>query len=257
MPTLSEITLQHSRDLSALEAECRAQQDEIERARQSALRSVGSAGPALQQYENARAEAATIRDNTVAQAGSAFEAAQIQARDSRSDELNNVQQRYIAADRAVDDVRDTAGKKEDADYQAKLDEIEHTLPLDQQIAAREAASAAHSEALATIEAAWRAACQADRDTQQADLQAALGKERLDGEQAARARDAATTAAGVTFDSAIRLALTALNNALAAVPEAAAITTEFDKRRTAAQQDCHAREDALFAAFHEALKTVTG
>jgi hypothetical protein len=37
----------------------------------------------------------------------------------------------------------------------------------------------------------------------------------------------------------------------------AITADFDKRHTALQQECHAREEALFAKFHEALKTVAG
>ena len=156
MATLSEVTLQHSRDLSALDADCRAQQEAIERARQNALQGLAAAAPALRQYNDARNEAATIRDNTVAHAAAALEAARLQARDERFDQLDTVQQQYVAADRAADDAKAAAQKKENDAYQAKLATI-NALPLGQQFAAREAAAAEHDKALAEIEAAWRVA----------------------------------------------------------------------------------------------------
>jgi hypothetical protein len=256
MPTLSELTLQHSRDLSALEAECRARQDEIERDRQAALHGLATARPALQQFEKARADAAALRDNAVAHAATAFATAQIQARDKRVDALNKVQSDYLSADRAADAARLAARNQEDADYRARLIDIEHTVSLDKQFAAREAATAKHEAALAAIDARWRSTYDADRDRQQADLEGALDRERLDVDAADRAREAAVAAARVTFDAAVNLAVARLNAAIAALPETASLSAEFDARRNAAQQDCHAREEELFARFREALKTAT-
>src|SRR5439155_911544 len=56
---LSDLTLQHSRDLSALEAERRRQLDRVEGDRQAALHALAAARPALTTFDAACADAAT------------------------------------------------------------------------------------------------------------------------------------------------------------------------------------------------------
>ena len=253
---LSDLTLQHSRDLSALEAERRRQLDRVEGDRQEALRALAAARPALTTFDAARADAATVRDNAIAQTMTVFDAAQVDARGGRAADLVDVQQRYLAADEASDAAKAAALQKADADYRARLDDISKTLSLDKQFAARGVAFDARRKAAAAAEAAWLAALQANRAQQQDDLRTALDKERRQVDQAANKRDAAQKAADLVYQQAVKLARTRLSNALAAVPDAAKAQAEFDARRDDVEREFHRREEQLFDAFRDALQRIS-
>jgi len=253
--TLAELTLQHSRDLSALEAWHRQRLESLEADRQGALHALAAARPPLAALDAACADAATVRDNALAQTRNAFEAAQADARSTRASDLIEAQQGYLAADEAADGAKAAALEKADADYRSRLDEIGRTLTLDKQFAARAAAFDARRKATDAAEAAWRDALQANRAQQQSDLQAALEKERRLVEQAANKRDAAQRAADLVYQQAVKLAQTRLANALAAVPDAANVQADFGARRGEIDRDFQRREEQLFDAFHDALKQI--
>ena len=251
--TLAELTLQHSRNLSALEAEHRQRLESLDADEQQALHALAAARPALAAFDAACADAATVRDNAFAQARNALDAAQADARSARAADLIEGQRGYLDADETADGAKAAAVQKADADYRSRLEEIGRTLALDKQFAARAAAFDAHRKAAEAAEAAWRDALQANRAQQQADLQAALEKERRQGEQAANKRDAAQKAADLVHQQTVKLARTRLTNALAAVPDAAKVQADFDTRRGDVEREFHDREEQLFDAFHDALK----
>ena len=255
--TLSELTLQHSRDLSALDAERRRQFDRVDADRQAALHTVAAARPALAAFDTASGEAAAARDAAFAQARNMLDAAQADARSARAADLAASQREYLAADEAADVAKRAARQKADADYQSRLDEIGRTLPFDKQFAAREAAFDARRNAVAAADAAWLDALQKNRGQQQDALQTALDKERRLDEQAANKRDAAQKAADVVYQQAITLARRRLTTALAAIPEAASVQAQFDARRGDVEREFQRREEQLFDAFHAALKQAGG
>jgi len=254
--TLSEVTLRHSRDLSALDAERRSALEHVDADRREALRALAAGRPALTAFDAACADAATARENALAQSANAFDAAQEDARNARAADLIAVQQRYLAADRESDGAKAGALRKAEADYQARLDDIGHTIALDKQFAAREAAFDARRKAGAAAEAAWLDALQASRDRQQEDLQSTLDKERRQVDQAAQKRAAAQNAADLVYAQALRLARTRLTAALAAVPEAANVQAQFDARRDEVERGFQRREEQLFDAFRDALSRVS-
>jgi len=253
--TLAELTLQHSRDLSALEADHRQRLESLDGDRQQALHAVAAARPALAAFDAACADAATVRDNAFAQARNAFDAAQADARSARAADLIAAQQGYLEADETTDGAKSAALQKADADYRSRLEEIGRTITLDKQFAARASAFDARRKATETAEAAWRDALQANRGRQQADLQAALEKERRQVEQALNKREAAQRAGDLVYQQAVKLAQTRLRNALAAVPEAAKVQADFDARRGEIDRDFARREEQLFDAFHDALEQI--
>ena len=255
--TLADVTLQHSRDLSALDAARRQALDRVDADRREALHALAAARPALAAFDAACAEAATVRDNAVAQTMTVFDTAQGDARSARAADLIAGQQRYLAADQTSDAAKTAALRKADADYQSRLDDIGRTLSLDKQFAAREAAFDARRRADAAAEAAWLDALRANRDQQQAELQSTLDKERRQLEQAANKRDAAQKAADLVYQATVKLGRTRLTNALAAVPDAAKMQAQYDARRDEVEREFHGREEQLFDAFRDALKHVRG
>ena len=253
--TLSELTLQHSRDLSALDAERRRELDRVDADRQEALHAVAAARAPLTAFDTASSEAAATRDTAFAQARTVFDAALTDARSARSSDVAASQKKYLGADEAADAAKTAARRKAEADYQSRLDEIGRTLALDKQFAAREAAFEARQKAIAAADAAWLDALQENRAQQHDDVQAALDKERRLDEQAANKRDAALKAADVVYQQAIKIARTRLAAVLAAIPDAARVQEQFDARRGEVERDFQQREEQLFDAFRAALKQV--
>jgi len=253
--TLADLTLRLSQDLSALETTCRREQSEIDAALHTALENLPAAKPLLTAYTAAASTAGAIRDRAIAEADGVLRQAQDDARSKRRDALLDDQQQYLDADRAADDRKQAAVRKAASDYQSVLDRIDRTVPLDRQAAERRSAYEAYQRDLLAADEDWKEALGRNREKQQQDLSAALERERRLVDQAADRHAAAVSAAADICQQTVDRAQSTLTAGLRALPEAAAVLEAVDRRRQVARADCHAREEALFAAFHDAIKSL--
>ncbi len=249
--TLAEITLEHSRRISDLQAECRRRRQELDRARGDALGALPGAAAPLQQLDASRAKADDALARALAEADAKSQAAHAKAAERLNEALADVNQRYRAADRAADAKRDAANRAANADYAARLDEIAR-LPVEKQFNAREDAQRELRAALARADAAWRSARDASRDTEQAQLGAALEQERQDLESASSTLVLSQSAAQQIHDHDLRAAEARADDALAKLPGAAPIVQQHQDAIASLSTDCRAREERLFVEFRRAL-----
>jgi hypothetical protein len=255
--TLQDLTLQLSRDISALDAERRRRLAALEQERHEALHALPAASKPLQQLDAALAAAIAKHKDAVAKAAAEFENAISRARGERSNDDVATQEQYVEANRAEDEKKSGRLAAEDRRYEQELADIATGVRPDRQVWARDAAYQKHKQLIAGIEDAWRAALGANRERQQLDRQALLEKERVADERAVTARQAAVRLADAAYGASVETAQSALSAALAAIPVARALETEFAERRAAIERECAAQEDQLRAAFREARRRITG
>lgn len=253
MDTLADLTFSYSRDLSALQADCRGLAADLDRQLRRTLLTIPAVEPLVAEYDRVFADARTTRDNAISQADGTLQDARGKAQRKRSDELLDVQQQYIDVDRNADEKKQLGVEKAERAYQSRLEEIDRTLKLDQQPGERRRAFVEYQRAIAVADDEWRRALRADRDTQQASLRATLERERRELDLAAERRNAVAEAADRMLQQSVKMAEVRFATAASVVPDAAAVQADFARRRDLARHDCQAREDALFQEFRRALK----
>ena len=249
--TLSEVTLDHSRRLSELQADCRQRRARLDREKDAALGALPGAQAFVQQADASRIKAAEALARVLVDADIKAQAARAKAAERLNEALSDVDQKYRAADRVADAKRDAATRAANAAYADRIDAIGR-LPIEKQFGAREEAQRDLREALAKADAAWRAARDASRDTQQAGLQAATDRERQELESAAATLALSQAAARQIHDHDVRMAQARLDQALATLPGAEPILDQHDAGVAALAADCRATEEDLFAEFRRAL-----
>ena len=92
---------------------------------------------------------------------------------------------------------------------------------------------------------------ANKNTQVDKFRAALTTEVLDSRIARDRANAKRAEIELLFQRALKAAETGMRAALAGIPGAAVVQTQFDDRRGQIKADCRTREEALFAAFRKA------
>lgn len=257
MDTLADLTLRYSRDLSALQADCRGLVADLDQQLRRMLIAVRAVEPLVAEYDRTCADARATRDTAISQADAVLQDTRAKAQRKRSDELLDAQQQYIDVDRHADEKKRLGVEKAEQAYQSRLEEIDDTLKLDQQPSERRKAFAEYRRAMAAADDEWKRGLRGDSDTREAHLRAALERERRDLDLAAGRRNAVVEAADRTFQQSVRMADAGLATALSAVPAAAAVQADFARRRDVARHDCQAREDALLQTFRHALKSLKG
>jgi hypothetical protein len=141
-------------------------------------------------------------------------------------------------------------------HYALLDDIAHTVKVDQQAVARRQAFEKYQQALAAADDEWTGTLRQDRGKQQLDQNAAIERERRVLDDAAARQAAAKDAAEAVYQQSLKQAQAKLTSALKSIPEAAAAQAESERRRQAVEEDCRVRESALFEAFRAVLNALS-
>jgi hypothetical protein len=253
MPTLSELTLQLSRDLSTNHQDCIRQLDELERDRMSALESVADASAVLKAARKAAVDAAVVRDDALVQIDIEQQRAERKAAADRVAVLRATEQAFKEADRASLEVRQDAENEARAELKVELSKIDGDVKTNAaaKLLSRRDAEQRFEETVRAIHAAFLESLAANKNTQVDKFRAALTKEVLDSRIARDDAHAKRSQTEHLFQRALKAAETRLRAALAELPAAAAVQARFDSRRAEIKADCRRREEALFAEFREA------
>lgn len=258
MPTLSDLTLKLSRDLSTNHRECRDALDRLERERTETLKALPAAAEALKAWRKAILEAEIDRDDALAKADLDQQRADRVARSDREAELRTIEKDFKADDAASLKKRDDAEARARAEYDAEIARISANKPLrlDLVQTQRRVAEQKLADAMRAVHAEFVKALDANKNTQVDKFRAALTQEVLDWRIACDTANAKRQEAAQIFERALKAAETRLRAALDAIPAAAEVQAQFDNTRVGIKDDCREKEAALFATFREAKEGAT-
>jgi hypothetical protein len=238
------LTLKFSRELSALEAKCTKQLDEIEEARDEALMEIGGARKILTSYNKGLAEANEIRDNEI-------RAAEEKRRGSAAKEEN----KYRKAKGRAFRTRQAALRKAKAKWRAEIAKIRNQ-PLSAQRALRKAADQRYEDATAAAREAYHEAIENARLAHQSALQDILAEERYAFERASLTVERMHSSAVVAYERAVAEEEARMRNELAKDPEARRIQESHDRQLAKTRRDCERKKDALFKKFSQDRKKLS-
>lgn len=255
MPTLQELTLKMSRDLSANQQARDAELERLEQERLTALRALAGSTPVLQQFNRAQANAESVRQDSLAEIDAELQAAERKAGSAREAALARADARMKDADSISQKARDDAVARANAVFEADLDRIAKTLPLDAQILARREAQRKRDLAVEAAHQTLQKALQENKNDQLDERQAALDGELGDARKAREEANAARARTEEVFQAALKAAVTRLRLDLATVAGATEVQADFDARRVRVKEDFRRREEQLFAEFAAERKKI--
>lgn len=255
MPTLSELTLQLSRDLSSNHQNCLRQLEQLESSRVTALQALPGTAGILEDASEERLDAALTRDRTLQQIDLDLQKAERKAAGARQTALQAVEKRFRDRDTAALQARTVGEEREHAHLKAEYDKITESLGLSQQILARREAERRCDEAIRALHATYLTALNTNKDRQVDEQRDALQKELLESRLARDDAEAGRQAVAQVYQRALKAAETRLRARLELAAGAAAIQADFDGRRDRTKLECRQREEALFAAFRKAKESL--
>jgi hypothetical protein len=252
MPTLAELTLQLSRDITRNEKDRALAVAALEGARGTALAALPGAGVAIRRHAEAIVDARADRDETLLDIEADLREAERLTAARRVADEDEAEQRLRKADDAADEARRAAADKAEAIFAAAVLAIDgRDLEPGEKVLARTQARRTLDRALDAAQETLAALRLAHQDRLLDERRAAVTREMSDSREN-RARAAARrTAAGHVFDQAVRTSELALEAALAAIPGAGPIVDDAAARRREIDRRFAAQESALHAAFREA------
>lgn len=254
MPTLQEITLAHSQRLSELYRTRDVRMAEAQSLRDVQLRALPAAARAYQKYDDELSVAREKQIATDAKAEAARSAALLVAIDRRTDRLEDAQMARRSADAEAVAVKrrgeDAANRKHEAamanlrdvaakDRAAAAQQAERALIVDLEQARR-----AHDEALAAAQQRYRSG-----------VDDALNDERRDARDGERAYLDAITHGVTAVRGAKKFADEALAEALAKIPEAAAVMQAWRHELEAIAAETKQAETEAFSRFRRDLDSL--
>jgi hypothetical protein len=251
MPTLPELTLQLSRDLSLNHQNCLRQLEQLEASRMTALQGLPGTAAILQEASEDRLEAALTRDRTLEQIDLDLQKAERKAAAARQTALQAVEKRFHDRDVAALHARTAGEEKERAHLKAEYEKIAASLDLSQQILARREAERRCDEAIRALHATYLKTLSANKDRHVDEQREVLQKELLDSRLARDEAEAARHAVEQVHQRALKAAETRMRARLELAAGASTIQADFDSRRDRTKLECRQREEALFAAFRKA------
>lgn len=252
MPTLADLTLQLSRDITRSEHERAAALTALDDERMAALTALPGAGPLIQRRAAALVQARAERDEALLDIEADLrEAGRLAGLRRRTDE-DDAGQRLRTDDDAAEERRRAAEEKARAAFEAASLDIERRkLTPGEKVLARADARRIMDRALAAARDALAAARLAHQDRLLDERRAATGREVLDTQEARARADARRQVAERTLDLAIAASDDALQAALAGLPGATAATSAFADRRREIGRRFDEQEASLYAAFRSA------
>jgi hypothetical protein len=258
MPTLAELTLTLSQDITRNEHERAAALAALDGERLKALAALPGAAALLRRHAEAIVAAQAERDETLLDVEADRREAERLTVNRRRAEEDEAEQRLREADEAADRTRRAAEDKARAAFEAAVLAVDRKdLSPGEKVLARAEARRAMDRALDAAQEACAGARLANQDRLLDDRRAALTREMADSRENRDKATARRSAAEDLFAHALKTSDTALQAALAAMPGAADVVEPFAGRRLGIERLFETREAALLAAFREAREQLRG
>jgi hypothetical protein len=251
MPSLSQLTLQLSRDLSANHQACLAELERLEAGRTAALDALPGTAAVMNRAREDRADAADTRDRTLHQIDVELQKADRKAAVAREAALRQIGNQLRTRDAAALEAKAAAEDKARAALDKEYAKIRASLDLTAQILARREAERRSADALQAARDAYLTTLNANRNRQTDEHRTALRKELTDSRAAREAAEIARQATNEVYQRALKVADTRLRAALETLEGAGAVQADFDERRRRVKLDARRREEALFDEFRRA------
>jgi hypothetical protein len=252
MPTLADLTLQLSLDITRNEHERARALAALDEARRQALAALPGGGVPLRRHAEALAKAQADRAETLLDIEADLRDAERLTANRRVAEEDEAEQRLRKADADADVARRAAEEKAQAMFEAAVLTIDgRDLSPGEKVLARSAARRALDRALGAAQETLAAARLAHQDRLLDERRTAVARELSDSRENRAKAAARRTTAGHVFALAVSTGDEALAAALAAVPGAAIVLDDVAARRDEVDRRFDAEAAALHAAFREA------
>lgn len=252
MPTLAELTLQLSRDITRNERERAAAVAALDAERTRALAALPGAEVPMRRQAEAVAKAQAERDETLLDIAADLREAERQTATRRRADEEAAEQRAREADDAADAARRTAEDKARAAFEVAVLAVDRKdLSPGEKVLARTDARRSLDRSIAAAQEAFADARLASQDRLLDERRAALTGEMADGRDHRDKAAARRTAAAHLFGLAVRTSDAALQAALAGLAGAGAISDDVAARRADVDRRFDAQETSLRAAFRAA------
>lgn len=257
MPTLQDVTLEHSRRLSEIHKARELEGTDAVLRRDVHLRSLASAAKAYAQFDEEVASARDKRTATEQKAAAARVAVLDDAIAHRGQGLDDADTRRRAADLAAMETRVNAEGSAERKYRDVMSAAGPTLPLaERQRMAREAERAKRVE-LEAAQKTYADALAAGQSGYRSSIDKAVLDERRVANEADRAYADAVRLADVALRTAIAAAERVLNNSLSALADAREIVAACRDELAAITDSSRRAESDEFDRFRRELDRVKG
>lgn len=252
MPTLAELTLTLSQDITRNEHERTAALAALDGERIRALAALPGAEAPMRRQAEAIAKAQAERDETLLDVeADRREAERLTANRRRAGE-EGAEQRLRAADEAAEKARRSVADKATAAFEAAVLVIDRKkLSPGEKVLASAEARRTMDRAVDAAQDALADARLANQDRLLDERRSALSRETTETREHRDKAAARRTAAEHLFGHAVRTSNAVLQAALAAIPGAADVLASSAERRRAIDRRFDAQEAALLAAFRAA------
>jgi hypothetical protein len=252
MPTLAELTLTLSRDITRNEHARAEAVAALEAERTRALAALPGSGPLLRRHAEAIVVAQAERDEALLDVDADLREAERLAATRRRTGEDDAEQRLREAEDTAEKTRRTAAAKAAAAFELAVLAVERRdLSPGEKVMARAEARRAFDRALDAAQDALAEARLASHDRLLDERRAAVSRELTDSQENRAKAAARRQAADHVCDLAIRTSEAALQAGLAAAPGAAAIIDDFAERRRDVGRRFDGQEAGLRAAFRQA------
>ena len=257
MPTLQDVTLEHSRRLSQIHKARELEGTDAVLRRDVHLRSLASAAKAYAQFDEEVGSARDKRTATEQKAAAARVAVLDEAIVHRSEGLDDADAKRRAADLAAMETRVNAEGSAERKYRDVMSAAGPTLPLaERQRMAREAERAKRVE-LEAAQKNYADALAAGQSGYRSSVDKAVLDERRVAREADRAYADAVRLEDVALRTAIAAAERALNNSLSALADAREIVAACRDELAAITDSSRRAETDEFDRFRRELDRVKG
>jgi hypothetical protein len=252
MPTLAELTLQLSQDITRNEHERAAALAALDGDRLKALAALPGAAVLLKRQADAIVAAQAERDETILDVEADLREAERLTANRRRAEEAEAEQLLREADDAAEKTRHAAEDKATAAFEAVVLAIDRKdLSPGEKVRARAEARRAMDRLFDAAQEAFSVARQTSQDRLLDERRAALIRELTDSRENRDKAGARRTAAEHVFGQTVKTSDAAIQTSLAAIPGAADVIASFAERRGGIERRFDAQETALHAAFREA------
>ena len=258
MPTLAELTLRLSQDITRHEHERAAAVAAHDGERTKALGALPGAAALLQRQAVAIVEAQNERDEALLDVdGDLREAERLAATRRRTDE-DEAEKRLREADEAAGQARRAAEDKAKAAFEAAAVTIDRRdLSPGDKVLARADARRTMDRAVDAAQEAFSRARLANQDRLLDDRRAAVNKELTASRENRDIAAARRTASENVFGQSVKASDRVLQAALAALPGSTAVMADFAERRRGIDRRFDEQDAALRAAFRKARNELRG
>jgi len=256
MPTLAELTLTLSQDITRNEHERTAAVAALDDDRSRALAVLPGAEVPMRRQAEAAAKARAEHDETLLDIEADLREGERQTTARRRADEEDAEQRVGEGDQAAEQTRRLAEDKARAAFEAAVLAVDRKdLSPGEKVLARAEARRAMDRSIAAAQDAFADARLANQDRWLDERRAALDRELADAREHRAKAAARRLAAEHVFALANRTSAAALDVALAAIPGSDRVLASFAERRRAIDRQFDDREAALRATFRQAREAL--